>query len=75
MGRAMLRLVRRIDEVLESPYITETQEVDIKLIAVRVGTVLMAIGESGRYRCKLRATDRPAHGSSPRRDQGRRRSP
>jgi uncharacterized membrane protein YczE len=40
------RLLRKIDVVLELTYITETQTLDIELIAVRVGMVLMAIGEA-----------------------------
>jgi hypothetical protein len=37
---AMPGLLRKIDVVLELPYITETQTLDIELIAVRVGAVI-----------------------------------
>jgi len=42
----MPRLIRRIDEVLKLPYITEARTVDIELISVRVGVVFTPIREA-----------------------------
>ena len=67
----MPRLVRRVDEVLELPYITETQAVDIELIGKRVGDSALRdqrrrsmptsydrlIASTNRFREEIRAGD------------------